>query len=333
VSIRAGAWWAVAATALLAVVGVVAGLGILSTWSGDAHPTASGPPPPGGYFRTVGPGGWRALPSGAECADRVHRSQWEPRPDNGRPNHRMPPRAAVARSLSERPRAVMKAYDPRWDSWLLARVDGHFTGTTDEILQWAACKWGLSDDLLRAIALRESNWYQGEVYPDGQCVVQQGCGDLLTPGLRGGRAYCRMLANTPAPSEVWYSTETCPRTFSIVGVMSWQAPEWGKMPGNQNGTFPFNRDSTAFAVDYLGAFLRGCTEGWAWWLQTPGFDARGDLEGCVGAWFAGTWKSADARQYVAEVEEAVEERTWLESSWAGERPPCLPAGRCPRAAP
>ena len=38
------------------------------------------------------------------------------------------------------------------------------------------------------------------------------------------------------------------------------------MPDNQNGTFPFNRDSTAFALDYLGAFLRGCQEGWVHWL-------------------------------------------------------------------
>ena len=37
-------------------------------------------------------------------------------------------------------------------------VTGHFTGTTDEILQWAAYKWGFNPDLLRAVASVESWW-------------------------------------------------------------------------------------------------------------------------------------------------------------------------------
>ncbi len=40
------------------------------------------------------------------------------------------------------------------------RVTGQFTGTTDEILQWAAHKWGFEEDLLRAIAVVESYWNQ-----------------------------------------------------------------------------------------------------------------------------------------------------------------------------
>ena len=53
-------------------------------------------------------------------------------------------------TTTARPLAVDNNYDLRWDSWLLPRVDGQFEGTTDEIFQWAACKWGLPDDLLRA---------------------------------------------------------------------------------------------------------------------------------------------------------------------------------------
>ena len=48
--------------------------------------------------------------------------------------------------------------------------------------------------------------------------------------------------------------------------MSWQDPRWGRLRGNQNGTFPFNQQSTAFAADYLASQLRGCYEGWEWWL-------------------------------------------------------------------
>ena len=42
----------------------------------------------------------------------------------------------------------------------VSRVDGNFTGTTDEILQWGACKWGFDEDLVRAIAATETWWKQ-----------------------------------------------------------------------------------------------------------------------------------------------------------------------------
>ncbi len=70
--------------------------------------------------------------------------------------------------------------------------------------------------------------------------------------------------------------------FSIAGVMSWEDPSWGRMPGNQNGTFPFNRNSTAFALDYLASFLRGCDEGWRSVARHQGTVVlgRGDLGVC-----------------------------------------------------
>ncbi len=37
-------------------------------------------------------------------------------------------------------------------------VNGRFEGTTDEIIQWSAYKWGLDEDLLRAVAVVESWW-------------------------------------------------------------------------------------------------------------------------------------------------------------------------------
>ena len=39
-----------------------------------------------------------------------------------------------------------------------ARITGNFTGTTDEILQWTACKWGIDEDIVRAQAAKESWW-------------------------------------------------------------------------------------------------------------------------------------------------------------------------------
>jgi hypothetical protein len=143
------------------------------------------PPPRGGYFRLLPVGTWSTLPSDSACAGRVHYSTWEPRPDNISPNQVMPDAAAVHRAFAARPLATDGNVDPRWDTWLLQRVDGQFAGTTDEIFQWVACKWGLPDDLLRAVAVRETGWYQYETYASGHPVRNWGSGDLIAV------RYCR----------------------------------------------------------------------------------------------------------------------------------------------
>ena len=116
----------------------------------------SRPPRSEGYFVTRKVGAWRSLPSGHTCAGRIRKSTWEPRPDNYVPNHTMPWPARVHEAFRLRPVAIGGAYTKRWDSWLLQRVSGRFTGRTDEIFQWAACKWGISDNVLRAVVLRDA---------------------------------------------------------------------------------------------------------------------------------------------------------------------------------
>jgi hypothetical protein len=281
----------------------------------------SGPPPANGYFRTFPIGSWSKLPGDARCARYVHRSTWEPRPSNAIPNRTMPAVAAVRRSLAARPvRAQPGSYDRRWDTWLLARVTGHHTGTTDENIQWAACKWGLSDNLVRAVADAESTWFQRERFRSGACVEKRGCGDIVVKGTPATGVYCNQLKRYGYDYQKDYGARRCPKTFSIIGVMSWEDPAWGRMAGNQNGTFPFSRDSTAFALDYYGAFMRGCLEGWAWWLTGSPGTARsrnvvGRLNGCVGAWYAGAWKTKPANDYTALVNKTWAQRVWLDRGW------------------
>jgi hypothetical protein len=291
---------------------------------------SSAPPSKDGYFSLRPVGSWSTLPGDGACASQVHRSTWEPRPDNTKRNHTMPDAGAVHASLSARPRAVDGSYDTRWDSWLLARVDGQFTGTTDEIFQWAACKWGLPDNVIRAIAVRESTWYQYLVYPSGRPVLNYGSGDMMSPGTTGAGTYCNGIAAYGRDYQQDFGTNICPRTFSIAGVMSWQAPSWGTMPGNQNGTFPFNRDSTAFAVDYMASQVRGCYEGWESWLgHVSSTYAAGDLWGCVGNWYAGDWHSKAAEGYVSLVRQELTNLTWLQPDWPSDKPPCDPTYGCP----
>src|SRR5579864_4390346 len=108
----------------------------------------------GGRFATLPPGS--PLPSDAECAARVRYSSWEPRPQNTAANHTnlyaQGFRLTVSSDLSQ------YGYQ--------SRVTGNFTGTTDEILQWGACKWGIDENIVRAQAVQESLWLQSDL---GDC--------------------------------------------------------------------------------------------------------------------------------------------------------------------
>ncbi len=104
------------------------------------------------HFRTLAPGA--SLPRGGRCAAWV-RSRPLPerkavnRPFNQVTGHR------VGSGLFD-----PGATDPRANSRITARIDGGFTGTTQEILRWAACKWGIDEDLVYAQAAVESWWRQ-----------------------------------------------------------------------------------------------------------------------------------------------------------------------------
>ena len=305
-------------------------------------------------------GSWSSLPSDSSCAAAVHYSTWEPRPQNYQQNHTEPAAGAMAAAFAARPRAVGGTYNTLWDTWLLQRVDGRFTGTTDEILQWAACKWGLPDNLARAEAVRESTWFQYLHYPNdasyggggGSCYWDYGCGDAFSSPTAASTTYCNGIASQallsseihnyqrdPVTSSGGYpytpTTGMCPRTFSILGVMSWDDPAWEApypaYPGNQNGTFPFTRDSTAAAADYWGAYIRGCYEGWAYWLKGSGSYAAGDLWGCVGSWYSGDWHSSAANGYISRVQNEENNLTWLTASFddAAQQFSCDPKYGCP----
>jgi hypothetical protein len=255
-------------------------------------------------------------------------------------NHTMPDPQAVHAAFAARPRGGH--YNLLWDSWLLPRVDGQFTGTTDEIIQWAACKWGLPDNLLRAEAAHESSWFEALHFTDGQCYWRRGCGDDFPGPTSDTKTYCDGLAafghdyQTDTNSTVGASpyppqSGMCPETFSIVGIKAWEDPAWTApappYPGNQNGTMPFSRDSTAFAMDYIGSFLRGCYEGWIKWLNATG----GDIWGCVGSWYSGEWHSPESDAYATGVRKEIANHTWLTAAFddARRQYECDPVKGCP----
>ena len=114
---------------------------------------SSTPPAKPGYFGTE-PSHATYLPrSDSYCTSAVTPNSWEPRPDNNQENHTvLPP-------------PYHWDVENYWTKWAdkRAKVTGNFTGTTTEIIQWAACKWGIDEDTIRAAAVQESYWHMNTI--------------------------------------------------------------------------------------------------------------------------------------------------------------------------
>lgn len=231
-------------------------------------------PASGGYFTTLPLGS--ALPSDSECASRVHRSTWEPRTENLSANYNVPSSVNLA-NLSDYNTTANTVFKPR--------ITGNFTGTTDEIIQWASCKWGFNDDIFRAQALVESSWKMSAT------------GDLTT-----STQYC--------PTDAAWSGTSCYESYGLL-QNRWRY--------NQNA-YPMYRTMTAFHMDYSLMKLRACYEGYKMYLGS-GY-AAGDLEGCLGNWNSGGWKDAQALNYVATWQNYMNTKPWLTwTDYGSTRPP------------
>jgi hypothetical protein len=97
--------------------------------------------------------------SDQEAASRVRPFSYEHKPGNATANRTTPTRTQLDNYYAAN----------YWDGceWRRDRVTGNFTGTTDEIIQWAAHKWGLDEDVMRAVAHKESTWRQSMIGDNG----------------------------------------------------------------------------------------------------------------------------------------------------------------------
>ncbi len=95
--------------------------------------------------------------SDAQAAGLVRHTP-ESRADNAADNQRVPTEAQLS---------YFRSHDESMPAAYLARIDGNFRGTTDEIIQWAAYKWGFDPELFRAVAAVESWWHMYTVGDEG----------------------------------------------------------------------------------------------------------------------------------------------------------------------
>ena len=159
-----------------------------------------------------------------------------------------------------------------------AGVTGNFTGTTDEILQWVACKWGIDEDVVRAQVAKESWWKHasGGDFTDDQSACH--------PDLR----------TTSGP---------CPESYGLAQVRYLY-----HLAAMDDAIL-----SSAYNVDYTYALWRSCFNGAETWLNTVERGREytaGDLWGCVGLWFSGRWYTSAATGYIGAVQQYRDTRIW-----------------------
>lgn len=75
------------------------------------------------------------------------------------------------------------------------------------------------------------------------------------------------------------------------------------------GSYPLSQQNTAFNVDYYGARIRACYEGWVTYLH-DGY-GPGDLRDCVGWHWSGHWKDDGSQRYIQRVDHYLDSKPWL----------------------
>jgi hypothetical protein len=210
----------------------------------------------------------------------------ENRTDNAAANQYVPSSAELSEYLTSETDSYGQL--PAESNPYASYVTGGFSGTTDEIIQWAAAKWGIPADWLRAEYVQESDWHQSSL------------GDLTT--VADATKY-------PAQSRV-----TATRVYQSLGIsqVKWNHPD---VNDSGIGTEPLRWKSTAFNADYQASNVR-------FYFDDPGHlrSSWGDASysPCnnwlsIGGWFESyPWNNSGQQSYISSVQAHLANRTWAQ---------------------
>jgi hypothetical protein len=220
------------------------------------------------YFGTAPSGGSQLPRDDASCALLVSPTPREPRADNSRANGVAPPTGAVSWADTQA--------QTHWWRWIAKRghVSGNYTGTTDQILRWGACKWAIDEDVIRAVAAQESSWHQSTVGDDGQSFGIMQVKDHYADGTPAWGGY------------PWTLNATAINVDFYAGVIR------SCLDGDfyDGGSWLYNGQTIRQVIAQHG-------QGYALW-------------GCVGSWFSGRWYDPAAVDYVKHVKSGLAKKTW-----------------------
>jgi len=208
-------------------------------------------------------------------------------------------------------------------------VDGQYTGTTEMIIRWAACKWGVDEDMIRAQATVEHDtWIQWNAGGDERLSISQ-CQAGNDSDHNSTNLWGYLIPNA------------CYQSWSI-----WQTKVVYASPATGAWTtWPAINESTAFAADYRYGSQRSCMNG----AQSGYFEGKGiagtyltdvqnamnnpydesphrfwnpvtgkyanNLEyvefGCLSSHYSGGWMDAGAQIYLSSVLAHWKNKDWL----------------------
>ena len=216
------------------------------------------------------------------CTTHIVRSTYSP---NGTAPYNVP-----GDNYSNGWRDVRFAWWQGFDGYILRRnlIDAHYNGqlpppfpSTTESFSIAACRWGVREDLLRAVAVQESDWHEHGT-PGDMCLPQH-----------------------PDPNSGYGS-------YGIMQVKHFSCSTDNTGQGSWGG-FPRTWNSIPFNLEVYGAAFRACLE-WSLWYTIPIGDNNATIErGCVGAWFYGHYQPVDpdTQTYVSSVYTHLANMDWL----------------------
>jgi hypothetical protein len=181
--------------------------------------------------------------------------------------------------------------------------DGLRSPSTDDLIQWAAQKWGIPENWLRAEFVLESYWSQFQL------------GDEKPVSSRWYGLY-------PSQARVPHSQ----RVYQSLGItqVKW-IPDGSVGPGTE----PLRWESTAFNLDYQAATVRfyydnpqGARSSWGDASYAPC-----ERWNSIGGWFEPyPWDNHGQQTYVEQVRQHLAKRDWTTSSFVHWNPSSLPPG-------
>jgi hypothetical protein len=181
--------------------------------------------------------------------------------------------------------------------------DGLRQPSTDDLIQWAAHKWGIPEGWLRAEYVQESFW----------SALAQGDEAKVSPG---------WYSRYPVQARVPRSN----RVYQSLGITQ---VKWIPDGSVGAGTEPLRWESTAFNIDYQAATVRfyydnpqGRRSAW----RDSGYRACQKWNS-IGGWFEPfPWGNEGQQHYIEAVRQHLAGRDWATRSFAEWTPPSFPPG-------
>jgi hypothetical protein len=149
-----------------------------------------------------------------------------------------------------------------------APVDGNYSGTTQDIIRWAACKWGVDEDWAYAETAEETGTWTNacaQMHGGSTCHETGDCGNYDTDS-GGETANLNFLGFPVTDSSAQFigpnaytgqnaNGSTCSSTWSSWSIIQSKAPYW------EWYTWPMLAISTAWGEDYRWTKYRACVNG------------------------------------------------------------------------